>query len=197
MRIEVGAIDDCPYLAMIEGSFEGMCNFLNVRKMVLSSIFASLIAVCAWISIPVMEVGFTLQLLGIFLALGVLGGRWGTVSILTYLFLGAVGLPVFSGFRGGLGMLLGPGGGYLTGFLAAGLIYWLAEAAFGSPAKTLGLVLGLLGCYSFGTLWFSVLYGISAKGAVLTCVAPYLIPDLLKLVLAKQLSKKLRRYIPS
>ena len=74
--------------------------------MVVCSLFSSLIAICAWISIPIGDIAFTLQTFAVFLALGTLGGKWGTVSILIYLALGAVGLPVFSGFQGGIGTLL-------------------------------------------------------------------------------------------
>ena len=87
--------------------------------MVLASLFASLTAVCAWISIPIPPISFTLQTFAVFLTLAVLGGKWGTVSILLYLLLGVVGLPVFAGFRGGISALLDATGGFLWGFLAA------------------------------------------------------------------------------
>ena len=83
----------------------------NTKYMTRAALFAALTAICAWISIPVADIGFTMQTFGVFLTLGVLGGKWGTVSILIYLLLGAVGMPVFSGFRGGMGMLLGVTGG--------------------------------------------------------------------------------------
>lgn len=95
--------------------------------MVLSSLFAALTAVCAWISLPIPPVAFTLQTFAVGLTLGILGGKWGTVSILLYLLLGAVGLPVFSGFQSGAVALPGPTGGFLWGFLAGGLVYWLLE----------------------------------------------------------------------
>jgi biotin transport system substrate-specific component len=81
--------------------------------MVLCSLFAALIAVFAWISIPVSDVAFTLQTLGIFLAFGLLGGKRGSAAVILYLLLGAAGMPVFSGFRGGIGVLLGVTGGFL------------------------------------------------------------------------------------
>ena len=92
----------------------------STRDLCFCAIGAALIAVCAWISIPA-EVPFTLQTFAIFAVCGLLGGRRGTVSVLVYLLLGAVGLPVFSGFRGGLGALLGTTGGYILGFLALAL----------------------------------------------------------------------------
>ncbi len=175
---------------------------INVRKMVLAGIFAAMTAICAWISIPVMEIAFTMQTFAVLLTLGVLGGRWGTVSILIYLLLGAVGLPVFSGFRGGPGVLLGVTGGYLLGFLASGFVYWLVTAVFGekSWARLVGMVLGLLSCYGFGSGWFLALYAgegnVMTFGAVvLTCVVPYLIPDACKLTLACLLTTRLKRQL--
>ena len=86
--------------------------------MVLTSLFAALTAVCAWLSIPIPPVAFTLQTFGLLLTLGVLGGKWGSISIWLYLLLGLVGLPVFSGFRFGAAALLDATGGFLWGFAA-------------------------------------------------------------------------------
>ena len=153
------------------------------------ALFAALMAVCAWLSIPTPDIAFTMQTFGVFLALGVLGGKWGTVSILIYLALGAVGMPVFSGFRGGAGVLLGVTGGYIWGFLATGLVYWLLERL----NRTLALAGGLTACYLCGCLWFSLYAGSAGFAAsVLKCVVPYLIPDLCKLVLAERLARRLK-----
>ena len=85
---------------------------MRTRDLARAALFAALIAICSWISIPT-AVPFTLQTFAVFLALGVLGGKLGTLSVAVYLLLGAVGLPVFAGFQGGLGALLGATGGYL------------------------------------------------------------------------------------
>ena len=94
------------------------------------AVCAALIAICAWITVPA-AVPFTLQTFAVFCVLGLLGGKRGTVAILVYILLGAVGLPVFSGFNGGIGALLGTTGGYILGFIFIGLIYWAAEKLFG------------------------------------------------------------------
>ena len=104
---------------------------MKIRNMVLSALFAALLAVCAWISLPLGAIHFTLQTFGIFLALLILGGKWGCVSILVYIALGAMGLPVFSGFQGGIGVLLGPTGGCIFGFMLIALLYWLATVLLG------------------------------------------------------------------
>ena len=170
----------------------GGISILNVRKMVLASLFAALIAICAWISIPVPPLVFTLQTFGILLTLGLLGGKWGTVTILVYLLTGIVGLPVFAGFRGGAAALLDATGGFLWGFLLGGIAFWLLERLGKIPAMTAFLLIS----YACGTWWFSRYAGdVGISAAVLTCVVPYLIPDALKLALAYTLSIKIGRYI--
>ena len=157
--------------------------------MTLASLFAALTAICAWICVPVFGCTFTLQTFAVSLTLFVLGGRWGTVSILVYLLLGAVGLPVFSGFQGGIGVLLGATGGYLWGFLSTGLCYWAVDR-FG---KLRAMVLGHLSCYLCGSLWFMIWSGSGLGPVLMLCVVPYLIPDTLKLCLAWYISKRIRK----
>ena len=104
---------------------------LTTLDLVYISLFSVLIAICAWIAIPSM-VPFTLQTFGVMCTLGLLGGKRGTLAVLVYLLLGAVGIPVFSNFRGGIGMLVGSTGGYLLGFLFSALLYWLLTSLFGN-----------------------------------------------------------------
>lgn len=163
----------------------------NTKYMTRAALFAALTAICAWISIPVADIGFTMQTFGVFLTLGVLGGKWGTVSILIYLLLGAVGMPVFSGFRGGMGMLLGVTGGYLWGFLFSGLTYWLLERFGKLPA----MIAAMAVCYLCGSIWFHTYAGGGIGLILLRCVVPFLIPDGLKILLAHSLSRRLRRHI--
>lgn len=155
---------------------------------------AALIAVCAWITIP-STVPFTLQLFGVFFVLTMLGGRNGAVAVTVYLLLGAVGVPVFAGFSGGFGALVGMTGGYLLGMILIGLVYWLFVRLFGKKLliEIGAFVLGLAVCYAFGTLWFSVVNGQKTFLASLTvCVVPFILPDCVKLALAYVLGRKLR-----
>lgn len=161
---------------------------VSVRILTRVSLFAAWMGVCAWISIPVGDMAFTMQTFGVFLALVVLGGKWGTLSILIYLLLGGMGLPVFHGFQGGMGMLLGATGGYLWGFLLSGLTYWLLERVGKIPA----MVAGLLVCYACGSLWFLYWSGGGLLLVLARCVIPYLIPDGLKLALVCSVSRRLR-----
>lgn len=172
---------------------------MRIRNMTLCGLFAALLAVCAWLCVPVADTVLTLQTFGIALCLGVLGGRWGSVAIGVYLLLGAVGLPVFSGFRGGFGMLFSTTGGYLTGFFFFGLMYWLITTLFPN-GQLLGMAAGLLICYCFGSVWYYHVYTAGGDSVtfgfiLIKCVLPYLLPDAVKLLLAWQLSKKLRRFV--
>ena len=154
----------------------------STRDLCFCAIGAALIAVCAWISIPA-DVPFTLQTFAIFAVCGLLGGKRGTVSVLVYLLLGAVGAPVFAGFRGGFAALIGTTGGYLVGFILLALIISLAQARWGLGqwVFVLSAAVGLLVCYAFGTAWFLIVYtrtGAITLGVVLAkCVLPFLLPD--------------------
>ena len=161
------------------------------------ALFAVVMAVCAWISIPA-AVPFTLQTFGVFLAVAVLGGKRGTLAVLIYLLLGAVGIPVFAGFNGGLGYMLGSTGGYIVGFVLSALVMWAMEAALGRKTWVLAISmgLGLVVCYAFGTAWFMVVYGkntgpIGLMTALGWCVIPYIVPDLVKIALALLLHRRL------
>ena len=178
-----------------------MSTSVTTRDMVYCAMFAVLIAVCSWISIPA-TVPFTLQTFGIFVTVGILGGKRGSVSVLIYLLLGAVGIPVFAGFKGGIGALLGTTGGYIIGFLFSALITWGMEVLLGKKLWVLAvsMVLGLLACYAFGTIWFMVVYArtsgaIGLMTALGWCVFPFILPDVIKIALALVLSKRLAKLI--
>jgi len=173
----------------------------KVLDLVYIAIGAALIAICSWISIPT-AVPFTLQTFAVFFVLLALGGERGTLATLVYVLLGAVGVPVFAGFSGGIGILFGSTGGYIIGFLFTGLIYILFTKFFKKNIvmKVVALVLGLAVCYAFGTAWFMHVYmKSSGEVGLLTvlgwCVFPFIIPDLLKLALAVVISKRIEPVI--
>lgn len=159
---------------------------------------AALIAICSWISIPT-TVPFTLQTFAVFMILSLLGGKRGTLATLVYILLGAVGAPVFANFTGGLGVLLGSTGGYIIGFILTGVIYIVYEKLLKKTlvGEIIALVLGLAVCYAVGTVWFIQVYSkangaIGAMTALSWCVFPFIIPDLVKLVLAIVLARRVR-----
>lgn len=162
---------------------------MKLRNTVRCGCCAALMAVCAWLAVPVGDIAVTMQTFGVFLSLMLLGGGKGTAACTVYLLLGAVGLPVFSGFQGGLGVLLGPTGGYLWGFLALSLCYWALRKPLGD---IVAMILGLVLCYVCGTLWFYFAYRGDFWAVLLKCVVPYLIPDALKMILALTVGERIR-----
>ena len=172
---------------------------MQSKSMVRCALLAALMCLCAWISVPFGSTPITLQTFALFLTLELLGGKYGSLVCLMYLILGGIGLPVFSGFRGGFGMLLGATGGYLWGFLLCALFYWLITGLLGKGVRIWGHLGGLLICYALGTTWFYGVYfhtgtALGIGFVLLKCVAPFVLPDLLKLFLALLLAKKLKRF---
>lgn len=165
-------------------------------------IFAAIIAVCSWIQLP-LTVPFTLQTMGVCLAAGLLGTKRGTMSVVIYILLGLIGVPVFSGFGSGLGVLLGSTGGYIIGFIFTALIVGIMVKLLGKKAwvYALSMFIGIAVCYAFGTVWFMYVYNNgSAEPASLAlalswCVTPFIIPDLVKIAVASVLCIRLKKYV--
>lgn len=174
---------------------------IRTREMTAIAVSIALITVCSWISVPT-TIPFTLQTFAVCLVTALLGLKGGCLAVLGYIFLGAIGIPVFSGFRGGPGALLGVTGGYIVGFTLTATVVGLAVKKHGRtmPVLIVSMVLGILLCYAFGTGWFMIVYArnkgaISLGAALGMCVVPYLIPDGIKVVLAALLTKRLYRYV--
>ncbi len=158
---------------------------------------AVMISICSWISIPTI-IPFTMQTFAVFFVLSVLGGKRGTLTIIVYILLGVIGIPVFAQFTSGLGVLLGSTGGYIVGFVFMGLAYWLITGLFGKKPYTeiFAMLIGLVVLYSFGTAWFMIIYAqtnetIGLAMVLAWCVIPFIIPDLIKLVLALTFARRI------
>ncbi|SFC88878.1 biotin transporter BioY [Ruminococcus albus] len=176
-------------------------QLLTVKDMALTAMFAVLIAVCSWISIPT-AVPFTLQTFAVFCAVSMLGGKRGFFAVLVYILLGAVGIPVFSGFKGGAGVLLGATGGYIIGFIVIPALCLLTEKLFGKKliAEILSMIVGLALCYAFGTAWFIKVYtdtkgDMTLANALKFCVLPFILWDMLKLAVAISLSAAVKNRV--
>lgn len=163
----------------------------------------ALMTVCAWISIPAGDVPFTLQTFAVSVIGMLLGWKRGFAAVAIYILAGLVGIPVFAGFRAGVQAIAGPTGGYIFGFLFAVTVSGFCKLI---PLKNktvritiifAGMLLGLIVCYSFGTLWFLGVYAkktgveIGLSAALMTCVVPYIVPDLVKTALAAVISVRL------
>ena len=170
----------------------------SVRDMCYCACFSALLAVCAWISIPVAATHITFQTFGIFLALLTLGGFRGSVAVGLYLLLGAIGLPVFAGFKGGPHMFAMPSGGFLIGFMLTCLLYWAISAEFTPQkwGKVIAMAVAILPCYLLGIFRMFMFYSVTVEPRtyVLTAVT-FLLPDCLKFLLAWYVSKRLKRFV--
>lgn len=169
----------------------------KITNIVFTALFVAVIVVCSQIIIPFGQVPITLQTVGVFLSATILGARWSSVSVLVYILLGLVGLPVFSGFSSGVGYLLGPTGGYIVGFLFTALIVGFITEKLGKGAGvlTVAMVLGLLVCYAFGTAWFCLVMKQDFIYGILLCVVPYIIPDIIKIVFSVFMVKRLSKAV--
>mgnify|MGYP000867775459 CR=1 FL=1 len=161
---------------------------LSTRKLVLIALMTAITCIFApmAIPIPVSPVPISLTNLVIMISIYVLGFRDATISYIVYLLLGLVGLPVFSGFTGGLEKLAGPTGGYLIGFIFMTIIAGIGTNKFGGkklPA-VLGMVLGLAVAYIFGTAWLAYQMHISFMAGLSVGVLPYLAGDAVKIIIA-------------
>ena len=168
-----------------------------VKDMVFTAMFAALIAVCSIISIPIGEVPVTLQTFAVCLTAAMLGWKRGTLAVFIYILLGAIGVPVFAGMSGGIGILAGPTGGYIIGFILTSLIVGFAADRRGRKALPLAIamVAGVLACYVTGTIWFMVVTGMGLVESLMLCVVPFLLFDAAKIALAVLLSNRLSKVV--
>ena len=146
------------------------------------------------IQLPISPVPISLGILGIYLAVYVNGWLWGSVSVLIYLLLGFAGLPVFTGFTGGLAKIAGPTGGYLIGYIPLALVagFFITKFEKKIPLHILGMILGTLICYALGTAWLAVSMKMTFKAALLAGVIPFIPADAVKMVIAVGLGIPIR-----
>lgn len=159
---------------------------LTIYQMAVTALMTALFCILGPMSIPIGAIPISLTNFVLFLTLYLLGTKLGTLSYLVYLLLGTAGLPVFSAYSGGLSKLAGPTGGYLIGFLFTCIITGgIIKKSHGKPAgSALGMGIGMAIAYIFGTAWFMAESGSSLSYAFTACVAPFLIGDALKILLA-------------
>ena len=165
----------------------------GIMTITAAAMSAALITVCSWISIPALGpfVPFTLQTFAVFVIAGLFDLKTGFISIMVYLFMGAVGVPVFSGFKSGFAAITGPTGGYLVGFLFMIVTICLFKKIKSESIVYLiiGMSIGLVLCYIFGTIWFYCVFAHNGDSksfiSILSiCVIPFIIPDILKMTAA-------------
>lgn len=171
----------------------------RTTDLVFIALFAVLIAICSWIAIPTV-IPFTMQTFAVYLTLNFLGGKRGSVAVCIYLLLGLIGLPVFANFTSGIGVIIGATGGYMIGWIVSGPAMFFLEKILGRKlwAQAVSMLTGLIICYVIGTAWFMIVYTrntgpIGLWTALLWCVIPFIIPDIVKLGFALWLSQRLEK----
>lgn len=173
-------------------------NAFGLRQLTAVALMAAVMCLLGplALNIPfISPVPISLGMLGVYLAVSILGMKAGTLSVAVYIILGFIGIPVFTNFTGGVGKLLGPTGGYIIGYIFMALICgffmdkW--EGRFG--LCFLGMVLGTAVCYLFGTVWLACQMSLTFPQALAAGVLPYIPFDLVKLLLALILGRQVRK----
>jgi biotin transport system substrate-specific component len=168
---------------------------MKIKNIILYALFAALTAVLSQIAIPlpVTPVPINLATLAVFMAGGLLGANGGAISQAVYAIIGAIGIPVFAKFTGGLNILVGPTGGYIVGYIVAAWIvgFIISKAGKKFYVYVISMVVGLFACYAIGTAWFMFITKNGLVQALLMCVVPFLIGDALKIILGSFLVKRL------
>ena len=165
----------------------------NLYRMSMTALLSAVICVVAPMAIPIGPVPITLATLAIYLAVYLLGAKWGTMSCLIYVLIGTAGVPVFAGFTGGVGKLVGPTGGYIVGYVVMALIAGrVIEADQRRAVQFVGLITGTAVCYALGTIWFCFSMQCSVAAALGLCVLPFIPGDLVKIGVAMLVGPMLR-----
>lgn len=169
-----------------------MIKKLSIRDLTYSGLFAALIIVLGYVSVPLpfSPVPVTGQSLAIMLAGSILTTRQASYSVLTFLFLGIIGVPVFAGGTAGIGVVLGPRGGYLIGFLAGAIVISLLKGT-GKQLSLLAIanvVGGIVVIYALGVTWLSVVTGMGLTQAIAAGALPFIPGDIAKVVIATPLA---------
>lgn len=166
---------------------------MKPKNLAYCALFAAFIVVAAQISIPIQPVPLNLASLAVMAAGILLGAKSSIISVAVYILIGCVGLPVFANFRGGVAIIAGPTGGYILGYLLIALITgFVCEKTNKLVYAVLSMIFGTVICYVAGTAWFCILTGTSPYSALAVCVTPFLPADLLKIIAAATIFKKIK-----
>lgn len=176
---------------------------LRTKDLVLTALMAAVLCIVSPWSINIGPIPFSFSLFAIYLTMYLLGARLGTLSVLLYLLIGLLGLPVFSNFTGGPQKLFGPTGGFLIGYLPMALLIGLfldhTQKEHITFRHTLLRILAVFACtwvlYLFGTIWYMFFSGTGFLAALSVTVLPFVLIDLVKNILAAVLGPAIRKRI--
>ena len=170
----------------------------HTYAMVSTALMAAVTCILAPFSVPIGPVPISLTNLAIYISLYLLDWKRGTISYLIYLLLGFAGLPVFSGFTGGVAKLAGPTGGYIIGFIPMAILAGIIIDRFHQRwLQLLGMIVGTAICYAFGTAWFCAQAGYTVSAALAVCVFPFIPADLIKMLIAMTIGPEIRQRMGS
>ncbi len=165
----------------------------KIKLLTLTAIFTALISASAWISIfTPFGINLTLQMFAVCLAGFCLGAKWGAVAVIAYIAIGGIGLPVFSQFSGGFGVLFGVSGGFLWGFLFTTILCGIASKLKKKFFKRLFMILSVLICHIAGVIQFCVVSGNNIWVSFISASLPFLFKDLILVFLANFVAKKIK-----
>lgn len=166
----------------------------STYAMVVTALMAAVTCILAPLSVPIGPVPISLTNFVIFLSLYLLGWKKGTLSLLVYLLLGLAGLPVFSGFAGGISKLAGPTGGYIIGFIPMAIVAGIIiDKSHQRWIQIVAMIIGTAICYAFGTVWFCFQSGYTVAAALAVCVIPFIPADLIKIVIVTIIGPMIRK----
>lgn len=166
----------------------------KVKNIALAGLCTAFMAVVAPLSIPIGPVSLTLSVFGVFFAGAMLSPGWAAASILAYICIGAVGLPVFANMAGGVQVLTGMTAGFLWAYpLMAALLAAVCRGTRRMAPRLVGVVAAQLVCYALGTVWFMFVSGMGLWASLSVCVLPFILPDFLKGLAALALAETIRR----
>ena len=170
---------------------------MKVKQQVLCAVFAAVIAICAQLIIPIQPVPISLANFGILLAGGFLGRKYGTISVLIYILLGSIGLPIFAMGKSGISVLVGPNGGFIIGYITTAFITGVVTEKYMDKKYIIfvGMFMSVLTCYLCGISWFIFLTQMEVWQAMTICVFPFILGDIVKVFAAGGLIIKYRYLI--
>lgn len=174
-------------------------SVLSTSDITFTAVGVALITVGAWVSVPLGPIPFTLHTLALAFVLVGMSARQATLSVVLYIALGGLGLPLFAGMKGGLASLAGPTGGFLLGFLVAAFVSLLVRRlmAEGSARDVVTVVAMLVCSYGLGMWWLMTSTGMGFAPAFAAACAPFIIPDIVKVAVGITLARAVKHAVPS
>jgi hypothetical protein len=172
-----------------------MKSILSTKNLSLMALMSALLCLLAPISIPIGPVPITLSIFIIYIISYILDANSALISVFIYLLMGIVGLPVFAGYKSGLGVILGPSGGYLISYLVVVYIssYYNNKYYYNKILQLLFMFITLILCYVCGTIWFSIFKKMTFIESLFICVFPFIITDVIKIIAACMLGNEIRK----